>query len=179
MTRRVLPRALALALALPLALGACSGDDGAGSESANGTQVESGDQDRSLGRVDASAEDRHPNGAHLRVSSVELRERSVAVDVSLVNGHTQEIRLNGRGLWLVDEQGNAYAFDEPQQNANLTVGSGEELTGTLVFLGSVADDAGSLTLKTNRHNPEDNIDTSSRGRNDTNPEFLLEGLQLP
>lgn len=180
MNRKVaLTRTLVVSL-VGAALVGCSivggGDDGG---AGNGTQVESGGDDASRGAVDVDASDRHPNGALLSASRVEVRERSVAVDMTLVNGFTDDVSLNGVGLWLVDDQGNSYAFDEPDQNADLTIGAGEELTGTLVFLGVVPADATSITLKSNVYDVEDPIDVNDRSGTSTNPEFLLEGLPLP
>lgn len=150
-----------------------SGGEGGGSE------VVQSDEDRVVGRVSASAEDRHPQGSLLTVEEVEVRERSIALDISLVNGRTDIIRLNNFRLWLVDDQDNSYEFSPPEQNANLEVAAGAELTGTIVFLGVLDPEATSLTLKSNVNDPLADIDLESRGFDGTTPKFLVEGLPLP
>ena len=152
-----------------------SGGEGA----EGGSSVVESDEDRVVGTVSASGQDRHPQGSLLTVNEVEVRERSIALDISLVNGRTDAIRLNNYRLWLVDDNDNSYEFSPPVQNANLEVGPGAELSGSLVFLGVLDPEATSLSLKSNVADPLDDIDLESRRNDGGTPKFLVEGLPLP
>jgi hypothetical protein len=148
-------------------------------DGAGGSDVAESGSDRVVGFVSADASDRHPGGSLLTVRGVEVRERSVAVDVSFVNGRTEPVQLAGSNVWLLDDQGNAYEFDEPEQNADLEVGPGAELTGSLVFLGVLDPRATSLTLRTNVWQPEDTVDLSNRNRQERSPQMQVSDLPLP
>lgn len=123
-------------------------------------------------------QDRHPNGSLLQVTSVQVERTGVVVGVSVVNGHTDEIKLNTRGLYLQDDVGNGYNFREPAQNGDLAVAPGAELVGELVFLGVLDPSATELTLKTNVSDAEDTIDTTSRADWDTAPSMLVPGIPV-
>jgi hypothetical protein len=201
-TSRALGRALApaTAVALALSLAACSGggtdeDAAAGaapaeeadggsdgsdvSDGSDGSDVAVAEDDAVVGAVAADASDRHPGGSLLTVRQVEVRERSVALDVSFVNGRPEPVQLNGRRVWLVDDQGNGYEFSEPEQNSDLEVGAGAELSGTLVFLGVLDPAATELSLKANVFEPDETIDLTDRNRQDRSPQMQVSGLPLP
>lgn len=143
------------------------------------TGISAPDQPAAAGSTEVSLSDRHPNGAVLAVTGVEVRARSVAIDVSLVNGFPEDIRLNARGLWVIDDQGNAYAFAEPAENAQLAVGPGEELSGRLVFLGEVPPAVSALTVLSNVPDASDGVDVADRNDRSTTPEFLVEEIPVP
>lgn len=138
----------------------------------------SGD-DAVLGSAEADVQDRHPNGHLLTVEQVEVFERSIALQVALVNGRTDPISLSCNRLWLVDDVGNSYEFSPPEQNSGLEVGPGEELSGTVVLLGVLDPDATNLTLRTDVNDPQETIDTANRQNDGGSPKLLLEGLPLP
>ncbi len=160
------------------ALGACSAEPPA-SEFATPTA-------RANERLDLTGRDdlvdRHPNGSVLQVRGVEVRARSVAVEVSVINGFPESIDLVNEGLfrdgwlWLVDDRGNTYRFDG---RASLTVGPGEELVGALVFLGPVPDDVEQVALKANVADPVEPIDPRDRDIGDNRPVFYVQGIPVP
>lgn len=126
--------------------------------------------------------DRHPNGAVLQVRSIQVRPRSIAVEVSVINGYVDRISLTNSGmfsdswLWLVDDLGNSYRYDG---RAPLGIGPGEELVGALVFLGSMAEDAGTVALKSNVTDPAEPIDFRERDIDEDRPAFFVEGIPVP
>lgn len=126
--------------------------------------------------------DRHPNGSTLQVTSIEIRERSLVVGVSLVNGYRDRVSLATNGffrdndIWLVDNLGNAYRFDG---KADVSVAPGEELRGSLVFLGVPPVDARTVTIKTNVNDPAAAVDFNERDRDNDAPVFSIEGIPLP
>ena len=149
------------------------------SEGSGGSDVSASDAESVLGSVDASVQDRHPQGHLLSASSVEVRERSIAVEVALVNGSTSDIQVSSNRLYLVDDVGNTYTFSPPEQNESLQVGPGAELTGTLVFLGVLDPAATSLTMLANVNDPEEAVDLEDRDNQGGYPELVLDGLPLP
>ena len=124
-------------------------------------------------------QDRHPDGTTLQVTSVAVERTGIVVGVTVVNGYTDEIRLNSRGVFVQDDAGNGYNFREPAQNADLAVAPGAELVGELVFLGVLDPSATELTLKTNVDDAEDPVDTTNRYDRSTTPELLVTGIPLP
>ncbi|MGF1662270.1 MAG: hypothetical protein ACFCVG_07320 [Kineosporiaceae bacterium] len=126
--------------------------------------------------------DRHPNGSVLQVRAVEVRARSVEVEVSVINGFPERIDLvteglfRDRWLWLVDDRGNSYRFDG---RASLTVGPGEELVGALVFLGPLPDDVEQVALKANVADPVEPVDARERDLGDSRPVFYVQGIPVP
>jgi len=116
-------RALVVAAALSTSacglVGGADRDGGTGASesggaSAGGSEVATSGDERVVGAVDASVQDRHPQGHLLSASSVEVRERSIAVEVSLVNGSTDDISIGNHRLWLVDDVGGTYEFSPPR-----------------------------------------------------------------
>jgi len=73
----------------------------------------------------------------------------------------------------------SYEFSPPEQNPDLEVGPGEELSGTVVLLGVLDPDATDLTLRTDVNDPQETIDTANRQNDGGSPKFLLEGPPLP
>lgn len=149
------------------------------SEVSGGSDVSGSGAETVVGSVDASVQDRHPEGHLLSASSVEVRDRSIAVEVALVNGSTRDIQMSSHRLHLVDDVGNTYEFSPPSQNEDLEVGPGAELTGTLVFLGVLDPEATSLSMLANVNDPEETVDLEDRDNQSTYPELVLDGLPLP
>lgn len=119
-------------------------------------------------------EDRHPNGTLMRVTGIAFAETSISVDVEVVNGYTEEVQLNSRGMWLADDAGNGYNFVDPEQNSALAVPSGGTLTGTLVFFGVLDGDATSIRLLVNAFNADDTVNLDTRFDRSTDPEFSFD-----
>jgi hypothetical protein len=126
--------------------------------------------------------DRHPNGSVLEVRAVQVRARSVAVEVSVINGFPDTIDLvtdglfRDRWLWLVDDRGNTYRYDG---RATLTVGPGEQLVGALVFLGPLPDDVEQVALLANVADPAEPVDPRDRDVDDSRPVFYVQGIPVP
>ena len=186
--RRVVPAAVLAAVLGTASCGLLGGGDEAGgaevprSEGAAAAEDSEGSTsggERVVGTVEASVQDRHPQGHLLSAGSVEVRERSIAVEVSLVNGSTRDIQMNSGRLWLVDDLGSTYEFSPPSQNEDLEVGPGAELTGTLVFLGVLDPEATSLTMLANVDDPTEVVDLEARDNQSRYPELVLDGLPLP
>ncbi len=126
--------------------------------------------------------DRHPDGATLQIRGIEVRQRSVVLEISLINGYKDRVSLandsffRSREMWLVDNLGNAYRFDG---KADVSVGPGEELVGSLVFLGVPPATASTVSLKTNVSDPAAAIDFDQRQRDSDVPVFFIDDIPLP
>lgn len=151
-----------------------SGEPTAGSAGA----TTSADPAATIDLTGADLLDQHQNGTLLSVDSVRVERTGIVVGITLVNGFTETVGLNRRGVHLIDDLGNSYNFDEPDTNAELALEPGAELNGELVFLGVLPDEATSLVLKANVFQADDNIDVLSRFDRTTSPEFLIEGIRL-
>jgi len=91
------------------------------------------------------------------------------VEIEAVNGFTEEVDLNNRGVHLVDDLGNGYNFVDPEQNSALAVPPGGTLTGILTFLGELDQKATSLRLLVNTYEPQDTVDVASEYNKATAP----------
>lgn len=95
---------------------------------------------------------RHPNGTVLTVDTVTYTDTTIEIEMEVRNGHTEEVQLpigghQGNRLRLVDDQGHTYNFVVPTgEGDNVEVAPGEAVSGTFVFLGPLADGAGSVSL---------------------------------
>lgn len=154
-------------------LGGCSSKDEAPAAQSNTAQV-------TAVLTSQTGSDRHPCGATFDVMGVQKREKSIAVAFQAINGHSEVISLNTRGAWLVDNVGNIYKFQPPAQNGALKIPSGAKMTGTMVFLGDLAPEATSVTLRVNVSEPEakHDVDPSKRNSRDTNPKFEIVNLEV-
>jgi len=138
-----------------------------------------------LSLADAQLVDRHPNGAVLAVRGVQVRPNSIALDISLINGYVEEIRLVDSGLfrnrdtYLVDDFGNPYRYDHQGPNPDLRAGPGQELSGSVVFLGRVPAEATTFALKTNVTDFAAAVDTADRERDTDIPNFYIDGIPIP
>lgn len=135
--------------------------------------------------ADAQLVDRHPNGAVLSVRGIAVRPNSVALDVSLINGYVEEIRLvddalfRDRDTYLVDDFGNPYRYDHRGSNPDLRIAPGQELTGSVVFLGRVPAEATTFSLKTNVADAAAAVDVTDRDRDTDIPSFFVDGIPIP
>jgi type IV secretory pathway VirB10-like protein len=96
---------------------------------------------------DLDLTDRHPNGTRLDVTAIRFEGTAILVDAELINGHTDDIRINLQsrhaGIRLLDDLGNIYQVRPPDDTTapNLTIASGETLSGSWAFLGPIDPDA--------------------------------------
>jgi hypothetical protein len=118
-------------------------------------------------------EQRHPNGSLLRLTAIDFAPASTTLAIEAVNGYTQKIELNSRGVHLRDDVGNHYNFVEPEQNSDLEILPGATLKGSLVFLGIVDRRASSLRLLVNADVDDESVDLASRSRTSTSPAFQI------
>jgi hypothetical protein len=92
----------------------------------------------------------HPNGSVLQVKTLSFKDDSIIADLSVTNGHENEIVLNqSRDMLLRDNLGNVYHLATLPQNPDVKIPPGQTLTGKFVFLGRLSPQANSLTLVTN------------------------------
>jgi hypothetical protein len=92
----------------------------------------------------------HPNGSVLQVKTLSFKDDSIIADLSVTNGHENEIVLNqSRDFLLRDNLGNVYHLAAIPQNPDVKIPPGQTLTGKFVFLGRLSPQANSLTLVTN------------------------------
>lgn len=155
-------------------------DSGAGASGTVGSG-EAGAAPSAGAAVDLTAlglQDRHPNGSSIQVTSLTVERTGIVVGVTVVNGYTDEISLNARGLYLQDDNGNGYNFREPAQNSALAVAPGAELVGELVFLGVLDPTATSLTLKGNVYDAQETIDLAARSSTSITPALLVGGIPV-
>lgn len=93
----------------------------------------------------------HANGATVLVRAVRFEPAVVEMDVQVVNGSERELRLSPSTdeAVLLDDRGHRYPLVPPPVDAELRLGEGQTLTGTLRFAGRLAPDAQALTLHFN------------------------------
>lgn len=163
---RVLVRAT-VALGLSLALGACG-------SASRVVDKAKGSNSQGLG-----LEQRHPNGTVLTVNAVDFGSTRTTVSVEVVNGFTDDIKLNSRGsIYLRDSGGRKYKLIPPEQNASIEVPPGTAIKARLVFLGGLEPRPTSLRLLVNAFESEDTVDLKDRGRTSTTPTFQFDDLPV-
>ncbi|WP_413381989.1 hypothetical protein [Alkalihalobacillus sp. 1P02AB] len=94
----------------------------------------------------------HPNGVNLTVETIHFDEEFITIDVTSINGHNYASdlsNLNRKGITLTDDTGFHYHFLPPEDNEKLTIEPDERLSGSLIFIGKLQEDAQSLTLTFN------------------------------
>lgn len=94
----------------------------------------------------------HANGTSVRVTRVEFNETETSVDVEIVNGHDNEVRLSNRQsdrAHLQDETGRIYPLIPVANNSDLRISEGQTLQGTLRFAGPIQGPVQQLTLRFN------------------------------
>lgn len=134
--------------------------------------------------IDLSGEDytdRHPNGTTLQVVGMEVRRNAIAVKIDVVNGHTDTVELTGRsnaGAFLIDDTGVSYKLSRPEENPDLELGPGDQLTGMLVFFGRVPPEASSVTLKMNVYDRDDEVGGDDRYDQTSQPRFQIDDIPL-
>ena len=92
----------------------------------------------------------HANGSVLQLKTISFKDDSIVANLSITNGHKNEIVLNqNRDFLLRDNLGNVYHLATLPQNPEVKIPPGQTLTGDFVFLGRISPQANSLTLVTN------------------------------
>lgn len=148
--------------------------DGDGASDAD-TDAGTGDLPEDMDGLDL--EQRHPNGAVLRVTGISFTPTAMTVDVEAVNGFTQSIRLNDPDMQLVDDGQTVYNFVPPEDNTKLEVAPGGTLTGGLTFLGPLDRSATSLRLVVNSYDI-DPINVSEEYDEARTPKFDIDDIPL-
>ncbi len=92
------------------------------------------------------------------------------MEIEAVNGFTEEIDLNNRGVHLVD--------DAPWHRQLRRPGA-ELRAGTLTFLGELDQKATSLRLLVNTYEPQDTVDVASEYNMATAPAFQIDDIPIP
>ncbi|ARK28592.1 hypothetical protein [Halalkalibacter krulwichiae] len=116
----------------------------------------------------------HDNGTVATIESIEFGEEVITVNVNVKNGRLGDIffaHTGRKGLVLEDDTGVQYPFLPPNDNEGLMIGTGEQLSGALVFLGRVNGEAKELSLTVNPHRKDDNERTST-------PYFFFESIEI-
>lgn len=116
----------------------------------------------------------HANGVVLTVESIRFDEELITIDIAAINGSDASVYLtdNGReGAVLKDNTGFRYQFLPPEDNKDLKIAKGERLSGSLIFIGQLKDEAASLDLVFNPKGQENSEYTDT-------PTFNLESIDL-
>ncbi|MFC0300746.1 hypothetical protein ACFFIS_07925 [Virgibacillus soli] len=117
----------------------------------------------------------HENGTVVTVDSISFDEEYVIVHITAINGKDSYIKLTYNiwdGAKLVDDTGFEYHYLAPEDNRDLRIESGERLTGSLVFIGRLQDEAKSLNLTFNPGNPQDN------SKHDYDPKLIFKDIEI-
>lgn len=125
---------------------AIDGEEGSAEDSASETEESSSPRS-----VDLEETETHPSGATVTVTGLTIDDRAVYVDLEAFNPSQEDIRLaeSGRYIRLEAPQGRTFDFRPPEDNPDLSVPSGGELTATLGFVGQLSDDDVTLDLLLN------------------------------
>ncbi|WP_164928866.1 hypothetical protein [Gloeobacter violaceus] len=100
--------------------------------------------------IEVNLQTNHPNGSVMRLSKVTYNEDNIALEMTVTNGHNEQIQLNFRDDMLVkDDLGNRYNPAPPPSNPKVTVNPGATIKGQFVFIGRIAPGARNITLTTN------------------------------
>lgn len=118
-------------------------------------------------------------GTVLKLTKLVVAGTSMTLSVEAVNGYTEKISLNSRGIRLADDLGNRYNFVKPDQNANLEILPGATLRGGFTFLGVIDAKATTLRLLINVFNSDDTVDLANRSNTTTSPQFLIDAIPVP
>lgn len=113
-------------------------------------------------------EQQHPNGGVLKLNSIQVKPTETVVNITYVNGHRNEVRLNwlstNKRTYLLADNRKFY-ISPPITDEQIKVASGATVTGDLVFIGAVPQTS-QLQLVVN-----ENGSTSESG---FNPKFVVD-----
>ncbi|TRO95795.1 hypothetical protein FKB34_06885 [Glycocaulis profundi] len=128
--------------------------------------------------VEVGIEESHPNGMSVLIRSLELTDTEVRLDVRVINGHTENIRLAGMSDWtfVQTEGGDRLRLVAPPDNRELNIARQSTVDGSLVFMGSVPE-SGDLTLVLNDRG-DDNPSTPNPRFEITLPSDTVEAAAL-
>lgn len=100
--------------------------------------------------VGTDVEERHPNGAHLRITSIERTDTEVLLGVRIVNGHSDAITLNSapRRSYVRAGESVKIMLVPPEDNERVSIPGRSTVEGSLTFMGAVPKDE-KLTLVLN------------------------------
>lgn len=96
--------------------------------------------------------ERHPNGAHLRITSIDRSDNEVLLGVRIVNGHSHNISLNSAPKRSYIRAGDAakIMLVPPDGNSQVKVPARSTVEGDLVFMGAIPEGE-ELTLVLNEN----------------------------
>lgn len=146
------------------------------SETAQGTLNSENNSDQS---VELDRKSSHPRReVTVEVTGVEIHDRAIYVTIKAISRDETDLSLAAasRSVFLVDDRGNLYPWQPPNENSNLGMSLGDELTARLGFIGPIDEEAESLTFFMNYDGPERaiNLDLNAPA-----PSFKFEDLPIP
>lgn len=150
-----------------------------GAAPATGTPYATAGEPGVAGSIAVEVTRRHPANVTATVTGITVEGRAIYVDLEAFNGSGRTVYLAVSGedvIRLIDDLGNSYPFQRPEDNPKLELESGGEMDARLAFLGPLVDGANSLDLLMN-------YNTFDRPMDDSNPNaeivsFTFEGLPV-
>ena len=117
--------------------------------------------------VEIDVEERHPNGAHLRITSIERTDTEVLLGVRIVNGHSGNISLNSgpRRSYVLAGDSVKIMLVPPEDNQQVSIPARSTVEGSLTFMGAVPEGE-RLTLVLN--------ESGSSTASTPSPKFVVE-----
>lgn len=99
----------------------------------------------------------HPNGTTLTVKAIRFGKIETEVDMTIVNGSKNEIKLaeGSDKPYLRDEQSRRFYLVPPETNPKLEVPESQKISGTFRFAGRIPTDAAKLSLYVNEKGSDD------------------------
>lgn len=133
-----------------LALTACDVREGGGNQTAAAnneaedmTPEEAGIFGKLLGGgepVKLGIQENHANGGVLSLNSIQVKPTETVMNVTYVNGHTNDIQLNwSTKKTFLTTGGRKFYLSPPVGDSDVRVRSGATMTGDLVFMGAVPE----------------------------------------
>lgn len=136
--------------------------------------------DRSL-----DIDDLHPTGVLFQLRELRFEGNAIVLDVHVNNGHSNTVNFPvgghmGDRLRLVDDLGNVYNFQAPEEEGNtIELSPGEVLEGSMAFLGPPRQGASELHVVVNRHDdPLEGFDPAERSDYTIFPDIVVGPIPL-
>lgn len=104
----------------------------------------------------------HANGSTFLIERMEFDSNGTLVDFDFDNGDRVLVFLNSccRHTYLLDDLGNRYLVQTPDENLSLQVKRGNGLHGTMAFAGGIDTEATEITIVFNDRDEDGTSDTS-------------------
>jgi hypothetical protein len=129
------------------------------------------------GQVDIDAEQTHASGVVFRLVAIEADGDGVYADVEVFNGSPRDVFIAREPPVLLVEGGPQLSFRPVEDNPQLELPSGSQLTARFGFLGRLTDPDARLELQIN-HYAGQPIDPRPDGATSI-PHFRFEDLPVP